>query len=202
MRTYVIVNKDIYLKHKDEILPLNPRLFSEPYFYTLNKYEVPFDLKGISNYLSFTKEIIIYACSSFLDFVNILLILSFLKDNNFNGKVIIKYVLNKNSDLESSVFVSQTVTYKEYENVDELISLLKDNKPLPSIDIKVIGYWSFINFYNMIVDCEKFMLTIEDIIEDLEDDIDAIASYLQDKYYNMGLSKDFYVSYLKKYMGE
>ena len=100
------------------------------------------------------------------------------------------------------MFVSNTLTLQDYENVNELIALLKDSKPLPTIDFKVVGYLNFINFYNMIVDYEKFMLTIEDIIEDLEDDIDAIASYLCDKYFNMGLSKEFYVSYLRKYMGE
>ena len=202
MKSYIIVNKDIYLKHKDEILSLNPRLFNEPSFYSLNDYDVPFDLKGISNYLSFTKEIIIYACSTFIDFVNILLILSFLKDNEYTGKVIIRYVFNKNSNLENCVLVNSELMPVDYSNVNELVALLKENKPLPKIDFKVVGYLSFANFYNMICDYETYMVMIEDIIEDLEDDIDAIASYLFDKFENMGLSKEFYISYLRKYMGE
>ena len=202
MKSYIVVNKEIYLRHKDEILPLNPRLFKEPYFYCLNKYEVPFDLKGTANYLSFTKEVIIYACSTFVDFVNILLILSFLKDNDYKGKVIIKYVFNKNDSLDKCILVNSELTIKDYDNVDELITLLKENKPLPRIDFKVVGYLSFVNFYNMIVDEDMFSLTIEELMEDFEDDVDEIASYLSNKYSNMGLNTEFYVSYLKKYMGE
>lgn len=202
MKSYIVVNQDIYLKYKDEILPLNPRLFKEPYFYSLSEYEIPFDLKGISNYLSFTDEIIIYACSTFIDFVNILLILSFLKDNNYQGKVIIKYVLNKGKCLKDSVLVNSELTLKDYDNVNELINIIKNNKPLPRNDFKVVGYLSYVNFYNMIIDYDTFSLVVEDLIEDLEDDVDAIAMYLCDRYNNMGLSKEFYISYLKKYMGE
>ena len=94
------------------------------------------------------------------------------------------------------------MTLKDYENVDELITLLKENKPLPRIDFKVVGYLSFVNFYNMIVDEDMFSLTVEELMEDFEDDIDEIASYLSNKYSNMGLNNEFYISYLKKYMGE
>lgn len=200
MKSYIIVNKDIYLKHKDEILPLNPRLFSEPYFYSLNTYEVPFDLKGISNYLPFTKEIIIYACSTFIDFVNVLLILSFLKDNNYEGKVNIKYVFNKNATLEKSILINTELTKSDYNDVGLILECLKENKPLPSKDFKVVGYLSFANFYNMMVDYERFMLVIEDAIEDFEEDVDQIATYLETKYSNMGLSKEYYLKYLNKYM--
>lgn len=200
MKSYIIVNKDIYLKHKDEILPLNPRLFSEPYFYSLNTYEVPFDLKGISNYLPFTKEIIIYACSTFIDFVNVLLILSFFKDNNFEGKVNIKYVFNKNATLEKSILINTELTKSDYNDVGLILECLKENKPLPNKDFKVVGYLSFANFYNMMVDYERFMLVIEDAIEDFEEDVDQIATYLETKYSNMGLSKEYYLKYLNKYM--
>lgn len=200
MKSYIIVNKDIYLKHKDEILPLNPRLFSEPYFYSLNTYEVPFDLKGINNYLPFTKEIIIYACSTFIDFVNVLLILSFLKDNNYEGKVNIKYVFNKNATLEKSILINTELTKSDYNDVGLILECLKENKPLPSKDFKVVGYLSFANFYNMMVDYERFMLVIEDAIEDFEEDVDQIATYLETKYSNMGLSKEYYLKYLNKYM--
>lgn len=200
MKSYIIVNKDIYLKHKDEILPLNPRLFSEPYFYSLNTYDVPFDLKGISNYLPFTKEIIIYACSTFIDFVNVLLILSFLKDNNYEGKVNIKYVFNKNATLEKSILINTELTKSDYNDVGLILECLKENKPLPSKDFKVVGYLSFANFYNMMVDYERFMLVIEDAIEDFEEDVEQIATYLETKYSNMGLSKEYYLKYLNKYM--
>lgn len=200
MKSYIIVNRDIYLHHKDEVLSLNPRLFSESYFYTLNNYEVPFDLKGISNYLPFTKEVIIYACSTFIDFVNVLLILSFLKDNDYQGKVNIKYVFNKKTTLEKSILINTELTNTDYNDVGLLLDCLKENKPLPNIDFKVVGYLSFVNFYNMIIDYEKFMLVIEDAIEDFEEDVEEIATYLETKYSNMGLSKEYYLKYLNKYM--
>lgn len=200
MKSYIIVNRDIYLHHKDEVLSLNPRLFSEPYFYTLINYEVPFDLKGISNYLPFTKEVIIYACSTFIDFVNVLLILSFLKDNDYQGKVNIKYVFNKKTTLEESILINTELTNTDYNDVGLLLDCLKENKPLPNIDFKVVGYLSFVNFYNMIIDYEKFMLVIEDAIEDFEEDVEEIATYLETKYSNMGLSKEYYLKYLNKYM--
>ena len=200
MKSYIVVNKDIYLKYKDEILPLNPRLFKEPYFYFLNEYEVPFDLKGITSYLNFVEEVEIYACSTFIDFVNILLILSFLKANNYSGKVNIKYVFMQHNNLAKSIFVNTELTSKDYDEVDKVLTLLKLAQPLPSFEFKVIGYLSYVNFYNMIIDQDKFMLSIDEVIEDFEDDIDEIASYLEKKYSNMGLNKEFYKSYLEKYM--
>ena len=79
MKSYIVINKKIYEKYKDDILPLSARLFCEPYFYDINNYEVPLDLKGLENFLAFTEEIEIYTTSTFLDFVNIILVLSFLK---------------------------------------------------------------------------------------------------------------------------
>ena len=34
----IVINKDIYLTYKDEILKLNARIFSEPYFYDIENY--------------------------------------------------------------------------------------------------------------------------------------------------------------------
>ena len=39
MKSYIVINKDIYLRYKEDILPLNPRIFDKPYFYELNDYE-------------------------------------------------------------------------------------------------------------------------------------------------------------------
>ena len=118
MKSYIVVNKDIYLKYKDEILPLNPRLFDTPYFYNLSEYKTPLDLSGISNFLSFTDEVVIYACSTFIDFVNILLVLNFLKENNYQGEVTIKYVFMQHNSLTKSIFVNSKLTQVDYDNVN------------------------------------------------------------------------------------
>ena len=72
MKSNIVINKKIYEKYKDDILPLSARLFCEPYFYDIANYNVPLDLKGLENFLSFTKEIEIYTTTTFIDFVNII----------------------------------------------------------------------------------------------------------------------------------
>ena len=79
MKCFIIVNENIYKKYKEDILPLNARLFTNPYFYDLANYKTPSSLTGIIDYLKYFDEISIYTSSTFLDFVNILLIVSFLK---------------------------------------------------------------------------------------------------------------------------
>ena len=75
MKSYIVINKKIYERYKEDILPLSARLFCEPYFYNISNYEVPLDLKGLENFLLFTEEIEIYTTSTFIDFVNILLLI-------------------------------------------------------------------------------------------------------------------------------
>ena len=50
----------------------------------------------------------------------------------------------------------------------------------------------------MLNDKEKFMIIFEEIIDENEEDIESIATYLKDKYSNMDLDKDYYIDYLKK----
>lgn len=198
MKSYIVVNRQIYLKYKDEILPLNARLFSEPFFYNLKDYSIPLDLSGLENYLSFTSEIIIYATSSFIDFVNILLVLSFLNKKDYNGKVVINYVFLHEKNLQKAILINNNLTKTDYNNVDALIKSIIEEKQLPNIDFKVTGYLNHMNFYNMLIDPEKFIMCLEDVIEKYDEDIENIASYLYEKYSNMGLSKEFYLSYLEK----
>ena len=84
MNTHIIIDKNVYIKFKDDIITLNPRLFCDEHFYKLNDYKTPLDLSGIQNYLTYTDIIELHTLSTFIDFVNILLVLSFLKENNYN----------------------------------------------------------------------------------------------------------------------
>ena len=93
MESHIIINEKIYQSYKEDILPLNARLFTTQYFYNLKEYEVPLDLKGILTYLPYIKKITLYTTASFIDFVNVLLVLSFLKENNYKNEIIINYYL-------------------------------------------------------------------------------------------------------------
>ena len=114
MKSYIIVDKEIYHKYKEEILPLNARLFTDEYFYNLEGYNVPLDLKGIENYLNFIDEIEIFSMSSFIDFINILLVLSFLLNNSFKGNIVISYYLTSKNNLNDALFTK--VELKQNEN--------------------------------------------------------------------------------------
>ena len=52
----------------------------------------------------------------------------------------------------------------------------------------------------MLIDGDKFIFSLSDVIDKYDEDIDLIASYLEDKYSNMGLNKEFYLKFLEKYM--
>ena len=54
----------------------------------------------------------------------------------------------------------------------------------------------------MLVDSDKFLLSLDEIIEEKDLNNEEIATYLYEKYSNMGLNKDFYQSYLKKVCDE
>ena len=47
MKSHIIVNELIVKDYKDDILNLNVRLFTNDYYYDLDNYEIPLDLKGI-----------------------------------------------------------------------------------------------------------------------------------------------------------
>ena len=200
MNTHIIINKNVYIKFKDDIITLNPRLFCDEHFYNLNDYKIPLDLSGIQNYLTYTDVIELHTLSTFIDFVNILLVLSFLKENNYNGKVIINYYFLHEFDFKKARFVNITLTNKDYNDVDNLLNCLKEEKQISKYDLKLPGILNFINFYNMLVDGEKFIMSLSEIIEEYDEDIDLIASYLNEKHSNIGLNKDYYLKYLNKYL--
>lgn len=200
MKSYIIVNKKIYEKYKDEILPLSARLFCEPYFYNIKDFTYPIDLNGLTNYLTYIKEIEIYSTSTFIDFINLILILSFLKKNNYLGIVTVNYVFFKEAGLNKSVFVNTKLTKDDYNDIDLILDNIKNNKALNKENCKLIGYLNYKNFYNMLVDYEKFIFSLSEVIEEYDEDIDLIASYLENKYSNMGLNKNYYIEFLKKYM--
>lgn len=200
MKSYIVINSSIYSKYKEDILPLNARLFCDENFYNLDSYNVPLDLKGIENYLIFIDEIEVYTTSTFIDFVNILLILDFLKTKEYKGKVIINYVMLSSKKLKDSILVNTTLTNNEYDNVADFLLSLKNKEEIKNFNIKLPGSINYINFYNMLVDSDKFIMTLQDVIDECDEDIDEVTDYLFDNYSNMGLSKEFYLEYLKKYM--
>ena len=87
-------------------------------------------------------------------------------------------------------------------NINLLINQIKNFKKATVYDVKLIGINNFLNFYNMLVDFDKFLLSLDEIIEEKDLNNEEIASYLYEKYSNMGLSKEFYQSYLKKVCDE
>ena len=200
MKSYIVINSSIYRKYKEDILPLNARLFCDEHFYNLDNYNVPLDLKGIENFLIFTDEIEVYTTSTFIDFINILLILDFLKSKEYKGKVKINYVMFNSNKLKESILVNTTLTNIDYDNVADFLLSIKKKEEIKGFNIKLPGSINNIIFYNMLIDSNKFIMTLEDVIDEYEEDIDEVASYLFENYSNMGLSKDFYLEYLKKYM--
>lgn len=200
MKSYIIINKSIYEKYKDEVLSLNARLFCEPYFYQLENYQPPFDLTGLEKYIKYIQEIEILSSSTFLDFINILLLLSFLKSVDYKEKIIINYYILKKNHLKEALFSQVTLTSKDYEKIDDLLNDIKNKKIVQKIDIQLPGILNYINFYNLMHDSEKFLFSLQDIIEEYDEDIYQIAFYLQEKYSNMGFNQEFYLEYLKKYL--
>lgn len=200
MKSYIVINSSIYSKYKEDILPLNARLFCDENFYNLDSYNVPLDLKGIENYLIFIDEIEVYTTSTFIDFVNILLILDFLKTKEYKGKVKVNYVMFNSNKLKDSILVNTTLTNNEYDNVADFLLSFKNKEEIKNFNIRLPGSINYINFYNMLVDSDKFIMTLQDVIDECDEDIDEVTDYLFDNYSNMGLSKEFYLEYLKKYM--
>lgn len=198
MNYNIIVNKKIYECYKDDFITLNVRMFTKEYFYDIASYKDDLAIKGISNYLAFTKEIVVYATSSFIDFVNILLVLSFLKENNYDKTIIVKYYLLDQITINNAKIAEVSLTSKDYLNINLLINQIKGFKKATVYDVKLIGINNFLNFYNMLVDSDKFLLSLDEVIEEKDLNSEEISTYLYEKYSNMGLSKEFYQNYLKK----
>ena len=70
---------------------------------------------------------------------------------------------------------------------------IDDTLPIP-------GSIGFNNFYNQLLEPELFIEGLDEIIEECNGDIDNISSYLENKYANMGLSKDYFAKLLEKYL--
>lgn len=200
MNIHIIINKNIYSKFKDNIIILNPRLFCEPNFYSLENYQTPFDLQGISSYLKYNDIIELHSTSTFLDFINVLLVLSFLKSNNYEGKIIINYYVLYENDYKKARFINITLTKNDYTKVDELLNSFIRETKINNISLKIPGFLNYINFFNMLIDNEKFILSLNEVIEQYDEDVSLIASYLEEKYSNMGLNKEYYLKYLNKYL--
>ena len=156
MKSHIIVNESIIKDYKDDILNLNVRLFTNDYYYDLDNYEIPLDLKGIENHLSFMDEVIIYVYTTFIDYVNVLLVLSFLRSNSYKNKVTVKYFNFTEKDFNKDNFLNISLTNKEYDNVDYLLTLLKLKKYIKEDLVKLPGSYNFVNFINMINNKENF----------------------------------------------
>lgn len=200
MKSHIIVNELIIKDYKDDILNLNVRLFTNKYYYDLDNYEIPLDLKGIENHLAFIDEVIIYVSTTFIDYVNVLLVLSFLRSNSYKNKVTVKYFNFTEKDFNKDNFLNISLTNKEYDNVDYLLTLLKLKKYIKEDLVKLPGSYNFVNFINMINNKENFIESLKETIEHFDEDIDNIASYLANKYSFIGLNKNYYIEYLEKFM--
>lgn len=198
MESHIVINSRIYEKYKEDILPLSARLFCDDYFYNLSSYEVPLDLKGIATYLPYIKKITLYTTATFIDFVNVLLVLSFLNDNNYQNEVQINYYLLNGDSLNKALFVSSKLTH--YEDANVILESIKNNKKISSVNLKIPGFINYVNFFNMFVDTEDFLIYFEELIDECEEDNEKIAEYLADKYSNMGINKQYYLDYLNKIM--
>ena len=132
--------------------------------------------------------------------ITYLLILDFLKTKEYKGKVKVNYVMFNSNKLKDSILVNTTLTNNEYDNVADILLSLKNKEEIKNFNIKLPGSINYINFYNMLVDSDKFIMTLQDVIDECDEDIDEVTDYLFDNYSNMGLSKEFYLEYLKKYM--
>ena len=195
----IVINKDIYLTYKDEILKLNARIFSEPYFYDIENYKNPFDLEGIDRFIQYVDNVIIHATSSFLDYVNIILILAYLYDMNYKNKVCIDYYIIGDFAYDKAIITKKELKASDFENINKIKNSLI-NKERIDDTLPIPGSIGFNNFYNQLLEPELFIEGLDEIIEECNGDIDNISSYLENKYANMGLSKDYFAKLLEKYL--
>jgi len=199
MKNNVIVNELIYKNYKDEVIDLNPRLFTTPYFYSLNTYTTPIDLSGMEHYLKYSEEVIIYATSSFIDFVNILLVLSYLKANNYTKNVTVNYYLSRTNKLDKDLLISKTLNSQDYLDVNDILMSLKENKKITSKGNYLAGMLNYVSFFNTLADSDLLFSIIEDELED-EYDYNNAVQYLVDKYANMGINKEYFEGYVSKHL--
>ena len=198
MKNYIILNENIYRQYKDEVLSLNPRLFTDNYFYNLDTYETPFDLKGLENYLSYVEQIEIFVSFSFLDFTNLLLILSFLKEKKYQNDIIVSYLFTNKARLSEAKLTSTKLKLEDLKDVDEILLCLKNKQSIKNVSLKIPGFINYVNFFNILTNKEQFLEIIDEAMEDIEDNETTIAKYLADKYETMGLNEKFYQEYIKE----
>lgn len=202
MKCFIIVNENIYKKYKEDILPLNARLFTNPYFYDLANYKTPSSLTGIIDYLKYFDEISIYTSSTFLDFVNILLIVSFFKEKNYQKKIEISYFLDYFKPFNEAVIIKNSFTINDFDNVDDILKKMKNNEKIDNIKLPLLGTNNYLNFYNLLSDNELFNLVVEELIDKYDNDLKVVAKNLESRYSNMALSSSFYEEKLKQLIGE
>ena len=198
MDYHIIVNSKIYQTYKQDILKMNVRMFTDANFYNIRNYQDPIDLLGIKEYLSFCERIYIDTCSSFLDFINILLILNFLNNNNYQGPVFVCYYSCANPNYEKALLMKTILFANDYNQVSKMIENIKNNQRTEDLVNKLPGSINFINFYNSLTNKDLFMSLIEDEVEEFEGDNEEIAAYLVTKYNQFGLDYDFFYKYLNE----
>lgn len=194
----IIVNPLVLQRYRSELAPLNVRLFLEPYFYTLKDYQRPLDLEGMHNYLSYVTNVNIYTSATFIDFVNILLVLSYLYSENYQGEVHVYFTLLNKSNLKEAIFATSKLVLSDYQEVDQILQKISDKQPINNLKINLTGFINYLNFYNNLIDSQRFLMNIDEILEELEDDEFALPAYFANKYANMGLDETFYQNYLKE----
>ena len=82
--------------------------------------------------------------------------------------------------LKDSILVNTTLTNNEYDNVADFLLSLKNKEEIKNFNIKLPGSINYINFYNMLVDSDKFIMTLQDVIDECDEDIDEVTDYLFD----------------------
>ncbi len=198
MEYHIIVNSNVYKKYKDEIIKLNVRLFCDDNYTNIKNYIPPIDLTGIIDYLPYCEKIFIESTTTFLDYINILLILSFLNAHDYTKKVIINYYNLQEKNYNKAVFTSLLLKKEDYMDIKILIKCLMENIKLPKLILQIPGSINFINFHNNLVDKELFKSLIAEDIDKFDGDIDEIAAYLENRFSQFNLSKKFYKDYLTK----
>lgn len=198
MEYHIIVNSNVYNKYKEEIIKLNVRLFCDDNYSNIKNYLPPIDLTGIIDYLPYCEKIFIESTTTFLDYINILLVLSFLNEHEYKKSVIINYYNLQEKKYQKAIFTSLCLNKEEYIDIKLLLNCLKENVKLPKLLLQIPGAINFINFHNNLVDKELFKSLIADDIDNFDGDIEEIAAYLENRFSQFNLSKEFYKNYLTK----
>lgn len=196
MEINIVVSKDLYQTYKKELYALSPRLFCDEYFYQFPDYENPIELNGMQSFLSFVTKVHLYATSSFLDFINILLVCDFLISNHYAGWIHIGYALKQNKPFNQSIYAESTLSLQDMKEVPMVIQAIKQKKEVHQHIPKILGFDSFIQFYNQTLDVEFFKEINEELLN--LDNIDEKVAFLMEKYSQFHLNKEYYETLLKE----